>query len=90
MSSPRNSAPASPMMIRAGLKLCGRNPTQIADGDHGDERRDVRALEQPGLEQPVGVEEERGAGDEHDARREPVEAVDEVDRVGEHDDHDAR
>ena len=26
-SSPRNSAPPSPMMMRAGLKLCGRNPT---------------------------------------------------------------
>ena len=29
ISRPRNIAPASPMMIRAGLKLCGRNPAQI-------------------------------------------------------------
>ena len=27
-SSPSSSAPASPMKSRAGLKLCGRKPTQ--------------------------------------------------------------
>ena len=44
----------------------------------------------PGLEQPVGVEEQRGPGDDHDARGEAVEAVDEVDRVGEHHDRQTR
>ena len=57
------------------------------DGDRGDERRHVGATEQARLEQPVGVQEHRARGDEHDAGREPVEAVDEVDRVGEQ--HDA-
>ena len=38
----------------------------------------------PALEQPVGVEEERAAGDGHDAGGQAVEPVDQVDRVGEH------
>ncbi len=29
INKPRNIAPASPMMMRAGLKLCGRKPAQI-------------------------------------------------------------
>ena len=44
-SRPRNSAPASPMMICAGLQLNGRKPDAHADRDDRDERRDVRAVE---------------------------------------------
>ena len=71
------------MKMRAGLKFHGRKPDADADRDHRDQRGDVRALEEPVVEQPVGVEEQRGARDDHDARGEAVEAVDEVDRVGE-------
>ena len=80
-------APASPMKIRAGLKLWGRNPTAMPTTMTATSGPDVRALEQPGLEQPVGVEEQREAGDRGDPGREAVEAVDEVHRVGQ--DHDA-
>ena len=70
-------------VVRAG------SPTHIADRDDRDERRDVRAVEQTGLQQPVGVEEQREPGDDDDPGGEPVETVDQVDRVGEHHDRDA-
>ena len=59
MSRPRNIAPASPMKIRAGLKLWGRNPTRHPTTIIATSGADVRALEQAGLEQAVGVEEQR-------------------------------
>ena len=80
-SSPTSIEPESPMKIRAGLKLCGRKPTQaptstavISVGasatsvvvDHG---------------QVVAVGEEGQRRDADDAGRQPVQAVDEVDRV---------
>ena len=46
----------------------------------------VRTLEQPGFEQPIGVEEHRRPRDHHDPAREAVEAVDQVDRVRHDDD----
>ena len=52
-----------------------------ADRDDRDERSDVRAVEEAGVEQPVGEQEERAAGDRDDAGGETVETVDEVDRV---------
>ena len=60
------------------------------DRDDGDQGRDVRAVEETRLEQPVRVEEEGRSRDEDDAGRQPVESVDEVDGVRHHDDHEHR
>ena len=76
------------MKIRAGLKLHGRKPTHTPTAITATSGAMFEPLEEAVLEQPVGVEEQRGAGDDHDARGEAVEPVDEVDRVGEHHDHD--
>ena len=83
-------APASPMKILAGLKLCGRKPTQTATTITATSGPMFEPSRSPGLEQTVRVEEERRARDDHDADRETVEAVDEVHRVGEHHDGEHR
>ena len=82
-STPRKSAPASPMMIFAGFQLNGRNPTQTPTAMIATSGAMLSPLEEAGLEQPVGEQEQRGAGDRDDARGQTVEAVDEVDRVRE-------
>ena len=69
------------MMMRAGLKLCGRNPTHTptamiaTSGPKFGEASSPRSLEL------LGVEEERPGGDGDDPGGETVEAVDEVDRL---------
>ena len=71
------------MKIFAGLKLCGRKPTQmptvmiaISGPMFGDgEQPNVRS-------KLLAVEEERQGADGDDAGGEPVEPVDEVDRLG--------
>ena len=68
-------------MIRAGLKLCGRNPTHTPDGDHRQQRADVARVEQVEVGELLAVEEERERADGDDAGGEAVEAVDEVDRL---------
>ena len=72
------------------VEVVGQEPDADPDRDHRDQRRDVRALEEAVLEESVRVEEQRGARDDHDARGEAVQTVDEVDRVGEDDDDDHR
>lgn len=63
------------------VEVVRQEPGTDAHGDRGHERRHVRALEQTGFEETVGVQEDRGAGDEHDPAGQAVEAVDQVDRV---------
>ena len=79
--SPRKSAPPSPMMIRAGWKLCGRNPIAHPAGQRGDQRAEVVARQVADVDQPDAVDAQRSRGDRHDAGGEAVEAVDEVDRI---------
>ena len=78
------------MKIRAGLKFHGRKPTQTPTAITAIEGREVRALEEAVVEQLVGIQEQRGPRDDHDARGEAVEPVDEVDGVGEDHDRDHR
>ena len=52
-----------------GMPVERQEPDAHADRDDRDERRDVVAAEIAGLEQPVGEQEQRAAGDRDDARR---------------------
>ena len=57
---PRNSAPASPMMIRAGFQLNGRNPRHTPTAMIAISGAMFVPSRQPGVEQLVG-EQEQGA-----------------------------
>ena len=91
-SIPRNIEPASPMKIFAGWKFQGRNPMQMP-AVMADSRAACDAgPSSPGLQHDVGEEED--GRDRHHARREPVQTVEQVDRVrdrhGPRDRHDHR
>ncbi len=75
-------APASPMKIRAGMEVVGEEAEAQPEADHRHQGSGVVGADVAGAEQLVGVQEEGARRDGHDARGQPVEAVDEVDRVG--------
>ena len=70
------------MKIRAGLKLCGRNPTHMPTAMIATSGPMFGAASSPSVAELLAVEEERAGGDGDDAGGEAVEAVDEVDRLG--------
>ena len=85
INRPRNSAPASPMKILAGWKLNGRKPEADPAGDHRHQRADVVGREHARVHEPQAVDGEGPRADGHDPGGQAVEAVDQVDRVGEGD-----
>ena len=60
----------------------GQEAEAQAAHDGGHQRAAAVMGQQPGLEQAIAVEEERAGGDGDGARGQPVEAVDQVDGVG--------
>jgi len=81
INRPSNSAPASPMKILP-VEVDGRNPThtpQAITATRGPRCRGAAAH----VHEPEPVDGERSPGDGHHARRQAVEAVDQVDGVGE-------
>ena len=70
------------------MDVVGQEADADAEDQHGQEGTGVALEEDAGVAESHRVEQEGGGGDAHDARRQPVEAVDEVDGVGdEHDPH---
>ena len=63
------------------VEVVRQEPDAHADGDDRHERADVPDVEHVAVDQLLAVEEERAGTDRHDAGRQAVEAVDEVDRV---------
>ena len=82
ISSPSSSAPPSPMKIRAGLKLCGRKPTHSPTAMIATSGPMFGWRQQLEVAELLAVEEERAGADGDDAGGQPVEAVDQVDRLG--------
>ena len=74
-AKPRNIAPVSPMMIRAGIEIVGQEPRRGASQSDGHQRRLPAA--QRGRDR-----KERHRGDGRYTGGQPVQAVDEVDHVG--------
>ena len=90
MRRPRKCAPASPMKMRAGLKLKGRKPRQIPQAITATSGPDVVAREEAEPHEADPVDGEGAPADGHHAGGEAVEAVDQVDGVGQRDDPDRR
>ena len=70
------------MKIRAGLKLCGRNPTHMPTAMIAISGPMFGSRQQVEVAELLAVEEERAGADGDDAGGQPVEAVDQVDRLG--------
>ena len=64
------------------VEVVRQEPEAEPDGDDRHHRPEVRLGEQVEVGEPLGVEEERAGADGDDAGGQPVEAVDEVDRLG--------
>ena len=90
ISSPRNSAPASPMKIRAGWKLRGRKPMHTPQAITATSGPMLSAGRSPSSIEPQPVDGQGAAADGHDAGGQAVEAVDEVHGVGDDDDPERR
>ena len=67
------------------VEVVGQEAEADAEHDDGHERADVGLRQQPELVEALAVEEERAGRDGDDAGGETVEAVDEVDGVGQPD-----
>ena len=64
-----------------GIEVVWQEADADPAGDHSDERPEVGGLQHAELDEPQPVDGERTRGDGDDAGREPVQPVDEVDRV---------
>ena len=67
--------------MRARVEVVRQESDAHAHRDDGDERSDVRGIDHVAVDQFLAVEEERSCADRHDAGRQPVEPVDQVDRL---------
>ena len=72
------------------VEVVGQEADAHPEGDHGDERAEVVGREIAQVDEAQAVDGEGAGRDGHDPGGEPVEAVDEVDGVGDDDDPQRR